>query len=48
LKNFLTKLKEDVDKGIRRVEEVMGLSGFGGPNMGNEIGQNLGRDKAVG
>jgi hypothetical protein len=48
LKNFLTKLKEDVDKGIRRVEEVMGLSGFGGLNMGNEAGQELGCVKAVG
>jgi hypothetical protein len=44
LKNFLTKLKEDVDKGIRRVEEVMGLSDFGGLNMG----QTLGCVKAVG
>jgi hypothetical protein len=48
LKNFLTKLKEDVDKGIRKVEEVMGLSGFGGLNMGNEAGQKLGCVKAVG
>jgi hypothetical protein len=48
LKNFLTKLKEDVDNGIRRVEEVMGLSGFGGLNMGNEAVQELGRVKAMG
>ncbi|KAE8037588.1 hypothetical protein FH972_010166 [Carpinus fangiana] len=48
LKSFLTKLKEDVDMGIKRVEEVMGSLEFDGLNMGTGEGQNLGHDKVVG
>jgi hypothetical protein len=48
LKSFLKKLKEDADVGIRRVEEVMGSLGCGGPVTEVGVGQNMGHNKAVG
>jgi hypothetical protein len=48
LKSFLNKLKEDVDVGIRRVEEVMGSLECDGLVTEVGVGQNMGHNKAVG
>jgi hypothetical protein len=46
IKSFLTKLKENVDMGIKKVEVVMGSLEVGGLNLGPGVGQNMGHDKA--
>ena len=48
LKSVLTKLKEDVDSGIRRIEEVMGPLVVDGLITGLGAGQCLGHVKDVG
>jgi hypothetical protein len=48
LKNYLTKIKEDVDLGIRRVEEVMGSLEVNGLDTGLGVGQSLGHNKDAG
>jgi hypothetical protein len=47
LKSFLTKLKENVNMGIKRVEVVMGSLEVGGLNLGSGVGQNMGHDKVA-
>jgi hypothetical protein len=44
LKSYLTKVKEDVDLGIWRVEEVMGLLEVNGLETGLGDGQTLGKE----
>jgi hypothetical protein len=48
LKTFLTKVKEDVDLGVWRVEVVMGLLEVNGLEADLGVGQNLGNYGAVG
>ena len=48
LKSLLTKIKEDVDLGIKRIEAVMGSLVFDGLITGSGVGQCLGHVKDVG
>ncbi|KAE8009734.1 hypothetical protein FH972_006155 [Carpinus fangiana] len=48
LKSFLTKIKDDVELGIKRVEEAVDSLGLDGFKMGSGEGQSLGSEREAG